>query len=147
MKVYLLKDVEKVGMAGEIIKVSDGYASNYLLPKKVAIQITPENEALYTAKRLHVEKREQTILTKTSMLAERIKSMDITIARKMHEGQLYGSINAQEIVDALAAKGISIAKNQVDFEKSIKSKGVFEVTIKLSSKLQPRLKVKVVALE
>lgn len=147
MKVYLLKDVEKVGMAGEIIKVSDGFASNYLLPNKLAIQITPANEALYAAKQLQVEKRENKIATKTSMLAERIKATDVTIARKMHEGQLYGSINAQEIVDALGAKDITIAKNQVVFDKSIKSKGVFEVTIKLSTKLQPVLKVKIVSAE
>lgn len=146
MKVYLLQDVEKVGMAGEIIKVSDGYGANFLLPRKLAIQITPENEAKYVAKRASVVKREEVIATKTSMLAERIKALELVIKRKMHNGeQLYGAISAQEIVDALAEKGVSVAKNQVEFDKSIKSKGSYTVKIKLSSKLQPEVRVKVVA--
>lgn len=146
MKVYLLKDVEKIGMAGEIIKVNDGYAANFLLPRRLAVQITPENEAAYVAKKRTIEKRQEVIATKTSLLAERIKSLEVVIKRKMHDNdQLYGSLSAQEVVDALAAKGFSIAKNQVEFDKSIKTKGAYRVKIKLSSKLQPDILVKVIA--
>lgn len=148
MKVYLLKDVEKIGMAGEIVKVSDGYAANFLLPRKWGVQITPENESLYQAKRAQVEKREEVIATKSSMLAERIKSLEVVVKRKLHDGdQLYGSVSPQEIVDALSEKGVSVAKNQVTFDKSIKTKGTHTVKIKLSSKLQPEIRVKVVSLE
>lgn len=146
MKVYLLKDVEKIGMAGEIIKVNDGYAANFLLPRRLAVQITPENEAAYVAKKRTIEKRQEVIATKTSLLAERIKSLEVVIKRKMHDNdQLYGSLSAQEVVDALAAKGFSIAKNQVEFDKSIKTKGAYRVKIKLSTKLQPDILVKVIA--
>lgn len=148
MKVYLLKDVEKIGMAGEIVKVSDGYAANFLLPRKWGVQITPENESLYQAKRAQVEKREEVIATKSSMLAERIKALEVVVKRKLHDGdQLYGSVSPQEIVDALSEKGVSVAKNQVTFDKSIKTKGTHTVKIKLSSKLQPEIRVKVVSLE
>lgn len=142
MKVYLLKNVEKVGVAGEILKVSDGFALNFLFPKKLAVQITPENEQYYESKKKMVEHRTEVIATETSMLAEKIKSLHITIKRKMHNGErLYGSISAGEIADELANKGIKVAKNQIILEKSIKEKGTFPITIKLSSRLQPTFKL------
>ncbi len=145
MKVYLLKDVEKVGMAGEIVKVSDGYASNFLLPRKAAVQVTPENEQFYQSRIKRIENRKEVLSSQTSMLAEKIKSTTVTIKRKMHDNdKLYGSIAPGEIVDILAEKGISISKSQVQFDKSIKSKGTYEVIIKLSSRLQPHLTLKVV---
>ena len=145
MKVFLRKDIEKVGMAGEIIKVQDGYARNFLFPRGAATEITPENEAYYQGKVTKVEHRKEVVATKTSMLAERINAMSITLKRKMHDdGKLYGAVGASEIVDELAKDGISITKNQVLFTKSIKSKGTFEVTIKLTSSLKPKIKIIVV---
>lgn len=146
MKVFLHKDIERVGMAGEIIKVTDGYARNFLFPKKLAVEVTSENESFYTKKIKTIEHRKEVIASKTSMLAEKIKSVSIQLARKLHDdGKLYGAINASEIVDALSEQGISISKSQVDFGKSIKSKGTYEVTIKLTSQLSPTLKVSVVS--
>lgn len=146
MKVYLLKDVEKVGLAGEIIKVSDGFARNNLLPRKLALEVTPEKEEFFKKREKVVEKRQEKIATQTSMLAEKIKSLKLTLRRKLHDdGKLYGSVNPNEIVDLLADNGISVAKNQVDIEKSIKEKGTYEVTIKLSSRLQPKLILNVIS--
>ena len=145
MKVYLLKDVEKVGMSGEIIKVSDGFGSNYLIPQKLGIEITSNNEQFYKKQVKSVEHRKEVISSKTSMLAEKIHSLKITLKRKMHDdGKLYGSINASEIVDILAEKGVSISKNQVEFGKSIKAKGTYDVTIKLSTTLKPSIAVTIV---
>ena len=146
MKVYLLKDVEKVGLAGEIIKVSDGFARNNLFPRNLALEVTPEKEEFFKKREKVVEKRQEKIATQTSMLAEKIKSTKLVLKRKLHDdGKLYGSVNANEIIDLLAAQGISISKNQVDIEKSIKEKGSYEVTIKLSSRLQPKLTLNVVS--
>jgi len=146
MKVFLLKDVEKVGCAGEMIKVQDGYAINFLFPRKLAIEITPLNEKSFTHRVKVIEKRQEVVASKTSQLAERIKSLTVTIKRKMHDGdKLYGALTEAEIVDALKEQGISISKSQVIFEKSIKAKGSHAVTIKLSSQLQPQVTVKVVA--
>lgn len=148
MKVFLLKDVAKIGMAGEVVKVSDGYAANFLFPRKLAVQVTPENEASFEERRKKLEKRESVIETQTSMLAERIKSLTLTLKRKIHDGgKLYGSVAPQEIVDLLADKGVSISKNQVIFGKTIKEKGTHSVTIKLSSRLQPVVTVKILAEE
>jgi large subunit ribosomal protein L9 len=145
MKVFLLKDVEKIGMAGEIIKVADGFAVNFLLPRKLALLITSENEASFSHRLKTLEKRQEVIATKTSMLAEKIKSLELVLRRKMHEGdKLYGSVTSQEIVSLLGEKGISITKNQVEFEKSIKTKGSYSIIIKLSTKLKPHVLLKVV---
>jgi large subunit ribosomal protein L9 len=145
MKVFLKKDVEKVGMAGEIIKVTDGYARNYLFPRQLAVQVTPDNEKQFTHQVKQIEQRKEVIATKTSMLAERISDMSIKLQRKMHDdGKLYGAISAHEIVEALVKEGISISKSQVIFDKSIKTKGTHEVTIKLTSRLMPKIKVVVI---
>lgn len=152
MKVFLLKDVEKVGMANEIIKVTPGYAQNYLFPRKLALLVTPENEASFVGRRKVIEHRQEVIATKTSMQAEKIKATVLELKvdpRKVHkEGdsaeKLYGAVNAGEIVDLLAEKGISVAKNQIEFDKSIKTIGKHEVTIKLSSRLKPKLTLVVV---
>ena len=145
MKVFLLKDVEKVGLAGELLRVADGFAQNFLFPRKLAVKITAENENFYATKIKKVDQRKEVIASATSMLAEKIKSTAIIIKRKMHDDdKLYGSIAPGEVVDALAAKGISVKKSQIQFEKSIKSKGTYEIIIELSSRLKPKVTLKVV---
>ncbi len=137
MEVYLRKDVEKIGLAGEIIKVGDGFARNFLIPQGLAVEITTTNKSQYLLKIRKVENRKEVIATQTSMLAEKLNTISLTLKCKMHDdGQLYGSINASTIVEALAEKGISITKNQVEFEKTIKSKGTFKVGIKLTNRLK-----------
>jgi len=146
MKVYLIKDVERVGLAGEILNVAEGYGANFLLPRKLAIQVTSANENFYKGRIKTIEHRQEVIATATSMQAEKIKSIELTIKRKMHDGdKLFGSVSAAEIAEMLAAQGIKVSKNQIDFGKSIKTKGSYEVTVKLSSKLQPTFKLTVKA--
>jgi large subunit ribosomal protein L9 len=142
MEVFLRKDVEKIGLAGEIIKVGDGFARNFLIPKGIAVEITEHNKSQFLSKIRKVENRKEVIATETSIFAEKLNSMTITLKRKMHDdGKLYGSINAFEVVDALASKGISITKSQVEFEKPIKEKGTFKVIVKLTSRLKSLLTV------
>jgi large subunit ribosomal protein L9 len=146
MKVYLLKDVQNVGLAGEIIKVTEGYALNFLIPRKLADKITPANEAFYENRKKEVINRQEVISSKTSMLAEKIKSVSLVLKRKMHDdGKLYGAVSASEIVDLMAAKGLTVAKNQIEFDKNIKEKGTFEFTVKLTSKLKPKVSIKIVS--
>jgi large subunit ribosomal protein L9 len=145
MKVYLLKDVPKIGMAGEVLKVADGFGQNFLLPRKLAVEVTAQNESFYAQREKIVEHRKEVVATKTSMLAEKIGSLKLTLKRKMHDdGKLYGAVNALEIVDLLAEKGISVSKSQIDLDKSIKTKGSYEVTIKLSSSLKPTIKLTII---
>jgi large subunit ribosomal protein L9 len=145
MKVYLLKNVPQVGIAGEILKVSDGFGMNYLIPRNLAVKVTEENESFYQNKVKVVENRKEAVATETSMLAERIKGLTLTIKHKIHDDdRLYASIAPSEIVDLLNEQGIKISKSQVELDKSIKKKGTYDVTIKLSSRLKPVFKLKVV---
>lgn len=146
MEVYLYKDVEKIGLAGEIIKVGDGFARNFLIPQGLAIEITHQNKSQYLSKIRKVENRKEVIASQTSMLAEKLNAITVTIKKKMHDnGQLYGSVNASEIVDALAHNGVSITRGQVEFDKSIKAKGSHKVIIKLSNRLKSTITVNIIA--
>lgn len=146
MEVYLRKNVAKIGLEGEIIKVGDGFARNFLLPQGLAVEITEHNKSQFESKIRKVENRKEIIATEMSMLADKISNLSITLKRKMHDnGHLYGSINASEIVDAVALQGFSITKSQVEFNKPIKEKGTFKVTIKLTTRLKPSITVIIAA--
>lgn len=145
MKIFLLKDVERIGFAGEILNVADGYANNFIIPRNLGIQVTAANEGTLKNKIKSVERRKEALATATSMLAEKIKSLKITLKRKLHDdGKLYGAVSPSEIADLLAEQGVKVAKNQILLEKSIKEKGSYDIVIKLSSRLQPSFNLKVV---
>lgn len=145
MKVYLIKDVANVGLAGEIIKVSDGYARNSLFPRKLAEEVTPEKEAFFKGREKVKVKRQEKAEEHTSELASAIQGLKLTLKRKLHDdGKLYASVREAEVV-ALLAPHASVKADQVIFNKSIKAKGSYEVTIKLSSRLQPTLTLVVVS--
>lgn len=146
MKIYLLADIERVGIAGEILTVKNGYARNFIFPKKMGVEVTPANEAFYIGKAKSVEERKAVIATKTSILAEKISGLTLKISHKAHDdGKLYGAVSAAEIMELLAKADVTVAKNQIILDKSIKEVGLFDITIKLSNKLQPKIKLKVSA--
>lgn len=149
MKVYLVKDVQNVGITGEIIKVSDGFARNNLIPRKLAIEITDHNEDFFKKREKTIEKRQEVISSTSSMLAQRINGLKLVLKRKLHDdGKLYGSVNAGEVTELLAKNAefpVKVSKNQILFDKSIKEKGTYEVIIKLSSKLQPKIILQVIS--
>jgi len=146
VRVFLKKDIPSVGKAGQIKNVADGYAVNFLVPRKLAVVVTAHNEAELQKRFENIKSKEVVSNVKSSQLADRIADAEVVIKRKVHDdGKLYGAISQQEVVDALKQLGIVVAKNQVLFDKSIKSKGLFSATIKLSSSLQPSLSIKVVA--
>ena len=146
MRVFLLKDVDRVGIAGEIIKTTEGFARNYLIPKKLAVEVTDKNEASFINRVKVVENRKEVVATKTSMLAEKFNGIQVILTKKIHDAnQLYGSVSAKEIADELALQhAIKISNSQIIIEKSIKTKGLHSVTIKLSKTLLPTLQVKIV---
>lgn len=147
IQVYMLKDVENVGMNGQIVKVSAGYAANFLIPKKLAVKLDGTNQAFYAKRQVQEKVAQEVLSSKAAMLAERIKSLHLTVKQKIHDdGKLYGSLGAEVVVDLLKEKEISITKKQVEFIKSVKNVGEHKVTIKLSSKLKPELTLKVVGI-
>ncbi len=146
LRIFLLKDVDKVGIAGEIIRVAEGHARNFLIPRKFGVEVTKKNEATFANRVKTIDKRKEAISSKTSMLAEKIKAAQVILKRKVHDNdQLYGSISPREIAEELSKQhSITIGNNQVIIDKAIKTKGLHSITIKLSSKLQPKLKLKIV---
>jgi len=145
MNVFLLKDIVQVGLKNEIIKVSDGYAANFLFPKKLAVEVTAANEKLYTAKARTVQNRAAVIESTSSVLGDQIANLNLKLKKKMDGDKLYAAVGQNEIVDLLKEHNISVSKSQVIFDKAIKAKGSFEVTIKLSSKIQPKFTLQVTA--
>ena len=143
MKVLFVKNVAGVGKIGEVKEVAIGYANNFLFPNEYALSYDSHMEnviKLKKAKELQVEK-------KTSKLFEKIEDLVLTLKVSVHNGVMYGSITAQDIVDALSKfHEIAISKSQVLLEKPIKKLGTYFIIIKLSNALKPNLKVKLISL-
>jgi large subunit ribosomal protein L9 len=146
MKVFMLKDVEKVGMAGQVVKVSDGYATNFLIPRKLAKKVGANEKVFFEKRSVRSKLDVQALNSKIAMLAERIKNMHLVVKERVHDdGKLYGSVGADEVVELLKKKDININRKQVEFKKAVRSVGEHKVKVKLSSKFKPELVLKVVA--
>ncbi|MGE4554587.1 MAG: 50S ribosomal protein L9 [Candidatus Paceibacterota bacterium] len=146
MKIYLLKDVEKVGRKGEIKEVKDGFALNYLIPKKLAVVA---DEKLI--KQLEKEKKERAEIEEKEkkekiLLKKKIEEMTLTIPLKFlkEEGKAYDAVNKQRIKEELKKSKIDIEENQILLEKSLKKEGDYEVILDLGYQIKAKLKIKIV---
>jgi large subunit ribosomal protein L9 len=146
MEVILREHVDNVGRRGEVVKVADGYARNYLLPRKLALLATDGNKKQVERERSRfdaVEAEEQKV---AEALAGRLAGVEITIARKVGETEaLYGSVTSSDIAEALAAKGFDIDRRKLQLAEPIKKLGEYDVPLKLHRDVITPLKVKVVA--
>jgi len=144
MEVILIKDVPKLGKAGDVVKVKDGYARNYLIPKGLAILANQKTiKALENQRKIILAKAERE-RKKLESLAEKLEGITLTVYRKTVEGdRIFGSVSLIDIVNMLKEKGIEIEKSQVLLEEPIKKLGTFEVPIKLSSDKIVNIKVEV----
>jgi len=145
MEVILRDHVEKLGKRGEIVKVSDGYARNYLLPRKLALPATAGNRKHVERERKTMETREAEEKSQAEAIASRLAAIDITIARRVGETeQLYGSVTAVDIADFLKTKGFEIDRRKLILPEPIKTIGEHDVPLKLHREVTAPLKVKVV---
>jgi large subunit ribosomal protein L9 len=145
MKVILLKDVQNLGKKYEIKEVSDGYARNYLFPKKLAKPANENTLKWLQKQREKEERRAEEELKKIQEKASKIDGQEIIIPVKVgKEKQLFQSITAKKIADKLKELGYDIKKNQIELEKPIKELGEFPVKIKLEHNLEAEIKVIVV---
>lgn len=145
MKIFMRKDLVHVGVAGEILSVDDGYARNFLIPHGYAVIVTEANELSFKKRSLHIEKRQEVIATHTSLLAEKIKKTKLFLKKKVHDdGKLYGAVHANELLELLAQKGISLNKNQLKLDKMVKL-GVYVIPVQLTSRLKTELTLEIVA--
>jgi len=145
MEVILRDHVEKLGKRGEIVKVSDGYARNYLLPRKLALPATDGNRKHVERERKIMETREAEEKSQAEAIASRLSTVDITIARRVGETeQLYGSVTAADIAEFLKTKGFEIDRRKLILPEPIKTIGEHDVPLKLHREVTAPLKVKVV---
>jgi len=143
MIVILVKDVKGVGKSGEVIKVSDGYARNMLLPRGLATEATEGNVRNLEKQKAIKEANKQKELGEAKELAEKIGQLKVTIMTKSGEGgRLFGSITSKDIADALAEQHkINIDKRKFVLENPIKHTGDFEIDIKIYPEVTAKLKI------
>jgi large subunit ribosomal protein L9 len=138
--------VDNLGQRGQIVKVADGYARNYLLPRKLALLVTEGNKKQIERERARFEAREAEEKKVADALASRLATVDIVIPRKVGETEaLYGSVTAADIAESLAAKGFDIDRRKLQLGEPIKKIGDFEVPVKLHREVTAAIKVRVVA--
>ena len=146
MEIILRTHVENVGKRGEIVKVADGYARNYLLPRKLALLATEGNKRHVERERKIVEAREAGEKSQAEGIAARLTSIDIAIERRVGDTeQLYGSVTAVDIADYLKAQGFEIDRRKLQLAEPIKRLGEYDVVLKLHRDVTTHVKVKVVA--
>lgn len=146
MKVILLEDVKSLGKKGEIVNVSDGYARNFVLPKKLGVEANSANRNNLKLQKANAEKVAREQLEAAQELAEVLKTKEVVLKMKSGEGgKVFGSVSSKEIAaEAKAQCGLEIDKKKIQLPEPIKALGVYEVNIKLHTKVTGQLKVKVV---
>ncbi len=145
MEVILREHVDHLGKRGEIVKVSDGYARNYLLPRKLALLATDGNKKHVERERKIMETRESEEKGQAEGIATRLTAIDIVIARRVGDtDQLYGSVTTSDIADFLKAKGFEIDRRKLILPEPIKAIGEYNVPLKLHREVTVPLKVRVV---
>ena len=145
MKVILLEDVKTLGKKGDIVNVSDGYARNMILPKKLGVEATPKNLNDLKLQKANEEKVAQENLEAAKAFAEDLKDKTVVLTVKVGEGgKIFGSVSSKEIsVAAMSQLGMDIDKKKLQLASPIKTLGVTEVPVRLHPKVTGSLKVQV----
>jgi large subunit ribosomal protein L9 len=146
MEVILRQHVDNLGRRGEVVKVADGYARNYLLPRKLALLATDGNKKQIERERAKLDAVEAEEQKVAAAIAERMGDIELEISRKVGETEaLYGSVTTADIADALHAKGFDVDRRKIQLHEPIKKLGEYDVPVKLHREVAVRMKVKVVA--
>ena len=145
MKIILLQDEKKLGKKGDIVEVSEGYARNFVLPKKIGVEATPKNLNDLKLQKSNEAKVAQEQLDNAKAMAELLETKEVVVTIKAGEnGRTFGSVSTKEIAAALKAQtNIDVDKKKIVLPEAIKSFGVYNVPIKLHPKVTGNIKVKV----
>ncbi len=142
MQIILQEDVEKLGNRGQVVEVAEGYARNFLLPRKLALEATPNNMKRLEHMRAVFAKREATEKESAQKLAELLTGVTLTLVRKAGENdQLFGSVTSSDIAEALAAQGYKIDKRKIELHESIKLVGEYDVPVELHREVSTTVKL------
>jgi large subunit ribosomal protein L9 len=146
MEVILREHVDNLGRRGEIVKVADGYARNYLLPRKLALPATEGNKKQIERERAKFDAREAEESKVAQAMADQMANLEVVIARKVGETEaLYGSVTSADVSEALASKGFAVDRRKVQLREPIKKLGEYDIPVKLHRDVTAGIKVKVVA--
>ena len=145
MEVILRQAIENLGHTGDIVKVSPGYARNFLLPRGLAYEATPGNKKKLEQERARLEAAENDRRTAAQGVATQLEAVSLTFsARVGEEGKLFGSVTSADIAQQLEAQGIHIEKRQIDLHEPIRTLGVYRVPVRLHADVKPEIKVWVI---
>ena len=145
MQIVLLQDVKSLGKKGDVVKVNDGYARNYILPKKLGVEANAANLNDLKLQKANTEKIEAAKVAEAKALSEKLKDASVTLKIKTGEGgRTFGSVTGKEIAQAVKSElGIELDKKRIVLQEPIKSVGRHIVTVKLHKEVNAELKVKV----
>lgn len=144
MQIILQEDVEKLGTRGQVVEVAEGYARNFLLPKKLGLEATPGNMKRLESMRAAFAKKEATEKEAAQKLAELLAGVSLVLERKAGESdQLFGSVTSADIAEALAAKGFHVEKRKVALVDPVKLVGEYEIPVKLHREVTATIKLAV----
>ena len=145
IEVILNEHVEHLGNRGEIVRVAEGYARNFLFPRKLALAVTEENKRQIERNRAKAEARESEERQVAEALAKRLEALDLAIARRVGENEtLYGSVTSADISESLRAQDFTVDRRKIQLPEPLKTIGEHAVPIKLHRDVTAQLKVKVV---
>jgi large subunit ribosomal protein L9 len=145
MEVILRQAVENLGKPGDVVKVTNGYARNFLLPRGIAFEATPGNLKRIEQEKERLEAAENERRAAAQALAEKLEQVSLTFsARVGEEGKLFGSVTGADIAHQLEAQGFHIEKRQIDLHEPLRTLGVFRVPVRLHAEVKPEIKVWVI---
>lgn len=145
MELVLIQDVDKLGKAGDVVTVRDGYGRNFLIPKKLALPATSQNLKFFQIKKKAEEQRSKAELATAQELAARLQTISCTVACKAGvDDKLFGEVTPVEIAGALEAEGIKVDKRKIEIPEPIRKVGIYNVLVKLHPEVTQKLKVWVV---
>ena len=145
MEVILIENIEKLGKIGDVVRVKDGYARNYLLPRKKVLRSNEENRKIFEEKKAFIESEEKKRREKSIQIAKKIKDMEFTLIRSASENdQLYGSVTSKDIIKEIKIiKEIDLFNDQINLKNPIKILGVHEIEISIYTDIKEKILVNV----
>lgn len=148
MRVILTEDIDSLGLAGQVVEVSRGYARNKLIPGKLAVEATSGNMKVFEKARSEFEIRSLKEKERAEKLAREIEEITLTISQKAGEkGKLYGSVTSLDLIQAMTEQGVEFDRRKIRLPEPIKALGDFEVPVRLQSEVTAIIKVSVVKAE
>ena len=146
MEVILIKDIENLGYANDIVNVKPGYSNNYLIPQGYATSATAAAKKVLAENLKQRAHKDAKLLADAPALAETIANLPLSLSVKAEEGKLFGTVTATDLAEALAAKGITVDRKQISVE-AVKTVGEFEATVRLHKEVKATTKLSVAAAE